>query len=362
MSDSLGDGVPSKRLKLADLIPPKLRVETSNFELYVRHLVVSDWGKLTHEDSEELGTMAIKLLTNLFEDKEDRTLLPTLTFSELNRLDIEKIVKAIAKKNSLDAAEGAGPKELGELLKAKRTSLNELYKAKNDAMRDSLSLKYAFLDRGVLGKLQEQVSGLSMLRSLIEDNKRSHQFAAPSIQASITKPVNYESSIIERTPIHIPRQEETPIGRATLESAKNSKETVEKIDALAEIIGGLNQTLITDVLPSWFEQVQQNQNSSKQALNQAADGLWWTKWAVIASVVVAIISIAITVAMTIWQIRVAKEIDVENTKQQLKLEVLLNKYLILQEKQVEQGLLDKAEVKEILSQQKTGNSKTQKKH
>lgn len=128
-----------------------------------------------------------------------------------------------------------------------------------------------------------------------------------------------------------------------IESAKNSREVVEKMDALAAVVGGLNQTLVTEVLPSWFRQVERDQKSAKDSLDHAASGLWWTKWAVITSVVV-------TIFAAWWQVRVAREIDSENTVQQQKSETLLREQLAIQQKSIEQQARDAAQLRTLLEQ------------
>ena len=82
------------------------------------------------------------------------------------------------------------------------------------------------------------------------------------------------------------------------------------MDALVEVVAGINQTLVKDLLPAWVRQVKASQNGAKVAFNQAATGL---KWAVIASVVV-------TILVTWWQVSVARDIDRENSVQQKRVE------------------------------------------
>jgi hypothetical protein len=64
------------------------------------------------------------------------------------------------------------------------------------------------------------------------------------------------------------------------------------------------------------KQVENSQKDAKDAFNQAATGLSWTKWAVITSVVV-------TALVTWWQVWVARDIDLDNTEQQKRVETIL---------------------------------------
>ena len=100
--------------------------------------------------------------------------------------------------------------------------------------------------------------------------------------------------------------------------------------------------MVKDVLPEWVKQVKSSQKDAKDSFDQAADGLKWTKWAVITSVVV-------TVLVTWWQIWVARDIDLENTQQQTRMEAILEKQLATQENLVKQLERDTAAMREEIA-------------
>lgn len=149
----------------------------------------------------------------------------------------------------------------------------------------------------------------------------------------------------------IPHFEDTPLGRASVETVRNTRETADKMDNLAGVVADLNQTLIAEVLPAWFKNVEDGQSSAQTAAEQAAKSLWWTKWAVIASVVVAM-------AATYWQVEVAKLLDEDSSKQQTRSEEILREQLksqgaMLEQQRVTESLLREqiAQLKQIIAKQ-----------
>lgn len=100
-----------------------------------------------------------------------------------------------------------------------------------------------------------------------------------------------------------------------------------------------------DVLPAWFNKIKEDQTSAKGAFDQAARGLWWTKWAMIASVFVTIVA-------TWWQVDVARSIDRENSEQQKRAEVVLREQLAVQQKLIEQQAKDAAAMREVVKAMK----------
>ena len=139
-----------------------------------------------------------------------------------------------------------------------------------------------------------------------------------------------------------PRFEETPMGRATLESVDHSRHVAEKMDSLVVVVAGLNQTMVQDVLPAWFNKIEEDQRAAKGAIDQAARGLRWTKWAVIASVFV-------TIAATWWQVDVAKSIDHESSVQQRRVEAVLREQLSAQQRLLDQQARDAAAMREFVA-------------
>ena len=162
----------------------------------------------------------------------------------------------------------------------------------------------------------------------------------------------------------LPSPEETPLGRATLEGAENSRETVRRMDALVEVVGGLNQMIVKDVLPAWFAGAKSDQENAEQAFKTAGKSLKWTKWAVIASVVVSVFA-------TWWQVTVTREIDQENSvaqrtsesllREQLAAqrmnESLLREQLVAQQKLAEQQSLEAKNLRQLIERQSIDSEK-----
>jgi hypothetical protein len=135
------------------------------------------------------------------------------------------------------------------------------------------------------------------------------------------------------------------MGLATLESVENSRQVAKKMDDLVVVVAGLNQTLMQDILPAWFKKIEEDQEAAKGAFDQAASALRWTKWAVIASVIV-------TIAATWWQVDVAKTIDRENSEQQRRLETVLREQLSVQQKLIEQQAKNAEAMREVVTTSK----------
>lgn len=203
---------------------------------------------------------------------------------------------------------------------------------RNDKLYKSLRGSYGFLQDSSFQKLQEQMTGLADLRSSLAGSGLLHPPKKSAANIRIEPPLNFS----------LPRPEDSPLGRATLESAENSRLVALKIDALAEVVAGLNQTMIQDVLPAWFRKVAEDQEEAKKAAKQAANGLFWTKWAVIVSVIV-------TVLATWWQVSVAKEIDRENSAQQQRAESILREQLATQRSSIDQQARDTAAMREAIT-------------
>ena len=354
-----------KKLNLSDFLPAKAVVETSLGTLYVRHAHTSDWKHFESNNARELGKAAVRHLSSRIEDKNDSEQLADEDFEALDDADFQALVPVIAMQSGWGAmSTGAGLQQLGDSVKAAKTRARERHKEMLADMRKSISSNYGFLEKNALEKLQEQMAGLSSIRSSMPDADALKAAIWPSTLTADTLKSAIEKTTrgidplamvtgLNETPsqrhpqmpiLHLP--EETKLGRAALESAENSRETAQKMYALVDLITELNQTMVKDVLPAWGEQVKANQQGAKEAFDQAANGLWWTKWAVITSVVVTILT-------AWWQVSVTRGIDQENTQQQRRVEVLLDKQLVAQQKLIEQQTRDAAAMRETIASLKS---------
>lgn len=127
---------------------------------------------------------------------------------------------------------------------------------------------------------------------------------------------NMDSDFLELQPsleIHVPRMpprpEETPVGKAAVATALHAEEIARLMAVLTDATAGLNQTVVTEILPAWFKQVENDTRAGNASLSNAAESLWWAKWAIG-------LSILTTIFTTWWQISVTREIDGSNNKQQ----------------------------------------------
>ena len=336
-----------------NLYPEKDPVETSIGTIYVRRAKVSDWTQFENDDAEELGKIAIRQLTNRSKDKKEDSSLAKEDCEALDDKDLKGIASAIAQKNGWGKlSDGSAPQQLGLSLKAAKEVLREQHKSMLDDMRESINKNYSFLGTSVRKKLQEQVAGLSKVMNTYSPTEAAFRdyLTQDKIAQKAMLDIKPEalSSDIEECVIEAPntlssRYENTPSGQVAIENAQNTRETARQMAELTAIIGGLNTTLITEVLPSWFKQVEQGQKSSKVSLDHAANGLWWTKWAVITSVVVAVIT-------AWWQVSEARGIDRANTTQQLKIEAIFRDQLAAQQNLIEQQARDAAQLRSLVEQ------------
>lgn len=360
------EGKP-KKLNLDALLPAKGSITTSIGTLYARHPYSSDWKDFELEDSVELGRVAIQRLCNRIEDKHDSSALHDDDLKLLTDADCQALAQAIAKQSGWrELPSGSGLKDLGELIKEEQQAMTAQHEKMLGDLRKSIDSSYSFLGKGALDKLQEQMAGIANIRSSLAGteslqaalravalpeeswrkslagmdtiDKAMRGLNAENVTAQIELPRAYDVPKL----IMPPRFEETPMGRATLESVENSRQVAEKMDDLVVVVAGLNQTLVQDVLPAWFNKIEEDQEAAKGAFDQAARGLWWTKWAVIASVFA-------TIGATWWQVDVAKSIDSENSEQQRRVEAVLREQLSAQQKLIEQQAKDAAAMREAVA-------------
>lgn len=359
------EGKP-KELNLDTLLPAKASITTSIGMLYARHPYSSDWKYFKLDDAVELGRVAVQRLCNRIEDKHDSSVLLSDDLKLLTDADCQALVQAISKQSGWrELPDGSGLKELGDVIKEEKQAITERHEKMLGGLRKSIDSSYSFLGKGALEKLQEQMAGIADIRKSLAGTEsiqaalRAATLSKESWRKTLTgmgaidkasRDLNTENAIekIELSRaydapkfIMPPRFEETPMGRATLESVENSRQVAEKMDALVVVVAGLNQTIVQDILPAWFNKIEEDQTAATGAFNQAAHGLWWTKWAVTASVLV-------TIAATWWQVDVAKSIDRENSEQQRRAETVLREQLSAQQKLIEQQVRDAAAMREIV--------------
>lgn len=351
-----------KKINISALLPAKASVDTSIGTIYVRHAYTSDWEFFDTKDVVELGRVSVQRLCSRFEDKHDSSPLLDDDLNSLSDADYQALVQTIAKQSGWrELPAGSGLKDLGDVIKEEKQAITERHEKMLGDLRNSIGASYSFLGKGELKRLQEQMAGIANIRNSLAgtDSFQSALRAASLQEGSWGKHLSGMDSIakamrsLDAAQIGVPKYEppqfimppspeETRLGRATLESAENSRQVVEKMDALVVVVAGLNQTMVQDVFPAWFNKLAEDQKAAEKAFSQAANGLWWTKWAVIASVLV-------TIMATWWQVDIAESIDRENSKQQIRAETVLREQLAAQQKLLEQQAKDAVAMREVIA-------------
>lgn len=267
-------------LNLDELFPAKTSIATSVGTLFIRHFQSSDWKYLELDDPIELARASVQRLCSRDEDKRDSSPLRDDDLKLLTDTDYQALVPTIAKQSGWrNLPDGAGLKELGMVIKEEK----QLIRARHEKMlgdtRKSIESSYSFLGKVTLEKLQEQMAGIADIRKtfLGTDSIQAALRAATSQEDSWRKSLTDMDKVSKSMPglntenlaaqtellkannvpkiLMPPRFDETPMGRATLESLENSRMLAKKMDALVVVVAGLNQTMIQDVLPAWFKKM-----------------------------------------------------------------------------------------------------------
>lgn len=349
-------------------LPKPTSVETSIGTLYARYLNVGDLMQLAEidlkaESDDKLGQLALQRTISREPDSQARPSLSDQDFNSLDEKDLRALTMEVAKLSDVTPSlDGPPVASFGQAVREMVLKFAESSRQSTEAMRKHISQSYAFLNDSTLGRLQDQLKGLTKLsgsamgvgayanrvmqRTAFDSNKGLVELARAAKSVGMT-PVP-EIQTIRPLPL-IPRQEDTALGKAAIESARNSREVVQKIEALAEIVAGINRTLVEEVLPSWIKQVEHDQEAAQESFRHAAKGLWWTKWAVI-------VSVFVTVFVTWWQVSVAREIDAGNAAQMEKSEALLREQIELQKRLLESQERTLIELKGAPGKKKPGDT------
>lgn len=371
-SNTLGPEKPvaSKKkfmLDLDALIPEKVPVQTSLGTLYA---AAKEFPRsaLKADQEEEVGRKVVQHTCGRVEDKNDTTPLSDEDVAALSAEDIAKLGPVIAMQQRWP--EEDKPDNLANIgLAAKRALEREsnLVQAEFKKTQDSLESSFGFLNQQTLRKLENEMSALSAFKKLTESASASSMLGSvveeaikmaglDKVRATTPLPDPLKRQLDgRRSPLeprinlpHIPRPEDSPVGRAALKSAENSEHAVELMRELTQHMAGVQETLVREVLPQWIAQVEREQeeakaDSAEAARNtaNAAASLRWAKWGIAAS-------IAVSVLATGWQVQVAREIDTGNTEQMQRAERLLQEQLAAQRRALEQQRAESQQLLEVL--------------
>lgn len=328
---------PTKKRSILAIGPAKARVETSVGPLFVRHAYVSDYERFGSDDDTERGRLVVQRLASRVERKGDDTPFDG-DVGVLTESDLSVLIPAIAKQSGWKLPEpSTGLQGLGQSSREAEKQVREEQKRMLEEIRKAFKADYGFLEPTTLSKLEGQLLGLPTQEVSLADRLPKINFEMPKAPVVPELPdIGIDESWMPPLP------EETPLGRATLKSAQHIEVVANEIGAVAKNIGNLNQVMIAEVLPQWFRQVQENQKSAEEEARKTSSALKWTKWAVFASV-------AVTIAATWWQDKVARELDAGNAEHQKAVVELLSNQLSAQQQLIEQQARDAAQLRDALS-------------
>lgn len=334
-SDSPGP-TRKKALSLNDLIPDKTPVDTSLGKIWVRKLSVGDLARLESEikdrTDKELGEGVLVSQASLSSDKRNNESLPEDVLIQLGEGDVNSLLHAIARGNGIgNFGDSISLEDFGASLREYVSTQALKFSESLGKMRTSLAQQYAFMPDNSLKKLQEQMESVSRLRRVTDplDSLRDSLggVGLGSLPKSMESSASLRAAPSPKLPAYTPWEETAP-GRAAARSAEISLEASRQMGQLVDVVGGLNQTVVEEVLPSWFQSAKETQAHSNKSL-------LWAQIAVGASLVAS-------VGLGYWQINVAKEIDKSSSVAQEKiiknLELQIagqNKVLELQSMQLE---------------------------
>ncbi|NWB91636.1 hypothetical protein [Pseudomonas agarici] len=347
-----------RKLSLADFIPEKSEISTSLGSLYIRTANRDDWKHFESDEPTELGRMALQRLVSREKNKQGIDTLSDEDFKKLTEADFFAINSMIAKKSDWsDLPAQPGLAELGVAVQIGKEKEALRSKKILDEMRKSIDTSYGFLGQTAVEKIQEQMSVLTNIRESLSASETlratlSDINASSDLQrATDVLRAPFEDYTLDRSrssdQVFVPQitpPEETVLGRATLESAENSRNTNVHINALLEIVSGLHQTILVEIIPGWIKKAEDDRVNAIESFDQARKSLNLTKWTIIISAVISLLA-------TWWQISASQSIDTGNSTSQKITENLLREQLVVQQKLSEQQAKETAQVKQLLEKQ-----------
>lgn len=363
-------------------------VPTSQGTYFVRHMVTSDLPTFSAYsdhvadpktlDLTALGELAVKTFT-CHEAKSDKP--PPLgaeAYAALSPDDLKVLAEGIAEVGELGALpEGAALGALGTLLstrlrfyakqaaetaaeikKAMETSFGSMSASVKASLADSLSGMAAIREslressavaamrkevethNGLLGQLPKDMlsqidyakphglgSGVAdELRKINEDRAKLSGLLPKTVREELVRQAQTPRLNAQTLDIPIyrpPPVSETPMGRAAIageESARQLREVAGLAGQMTDKIANLSEVMLTKVLPEWFRNLKDGSDATNDSLEQAKTSVNLAKKAIIWSIVV-------TVAMTMWQLWIARAYKLENDAQQTTSEALMRAQL-----------------------------------
>lgn len=385
----------------------KESVDTSQGTFFARYLSAGDLDTFSkyfsiknksEVDFISLGKLAIETL--ICSDAESRdAAISKKIYAALSEADIQDLVNAIAKAEDVEMKPSDNVLySLGESLFDAHEETFKYIENSSAQLKHTLDRNFSSLPTALRTSLGENFAGLSSIsKSLnmspaVETMRKAQEsfdraggnslskilgktldpFGGALGNAAATRGIldslnNQEKNrlLTEKafsTPL-IPKYEETGPGRAAArtiavgeESARQLREVAGLVGQMADQMNKLQTMFLTEVLPQWFTNLDENSKSANTSLR-------WAKWALIASVVA-------TVLMTGWQVWLAREYKIENDTQQAMSESLLrqqiteakelNKQLAADSKALRQELMSMKNQSKNISLSQVAESERQK--
>jgi len=326
MNEPTPAGSKAKVESILALARKKRRVELSGGPLFVRRRRVSDVNALDGSDPAAVGRRAVQIMVNSTESPDDDSGLPDETLDALSEEDLQKLIAEVSVYGSWGDLGGERSfAALGSRIISKLAKEAQHSKELLDSLRTSVKTKYSFLNDDTVQRLQDQMAQLTTSRALLSQSVRD-SIKDIGIASHLASMVDAVPQMEFTRPPIILTPEETALGKATLQSARNSEVVAQKVAVLAEVVGGINQTLVVDVLPAWFNQVKAAQASARKQL--------WV--AVIAIVVPVLVSAAVQGYATYWQTQEQKAAAATADEYQQRLHSLLLEQLKAQRQALEE--------------------------
>lgn len=373
--------------KLVLKLRERKAVPTSRGIYYVRHLVMNDLPRFNAycehkvdakpEDFPALGELAVKTFTCLEPSSDKPPPLTDAAFSALSTEDLKALADCIAEVGQLgQLPDGPTLEALGSALSSKLRLHSKQFAETTARINKAMDTSFGTMSASVKASLADNLSGMAAIRESLRDSSavsamrnelQSHgrllgmlpkdiiaqseyaktlglesaaevfrqikedekkvfgKIPKPALeelerqsQASGFVPHALESPVLRFQPVS-----ETPVGRAAIageESARQLREVAGLAGEMTDKIANLSEVMLTEVLPKWFENLQDGAKTTNDGLDQARKSVNLAKKAIIWSIVV-------TVAMTMWQLEVAREYKLENDAQQNTTEALMREQL-----------------------------------
>ena len=310
-----------KGFDISSLIPERISVETHAGTLYVRHRWTGDLRRIRSirkEDGTLVGSI-IRLYASHKKDGEDTPPLAKEVLLSLSDDDIKNILLAVAKHAGIkDIPDGIGADDLGALIEDNIKEEEGKYKKIFDDVRK----KYEFLGSGVSSAFYDQVSRSAEMLKLVgginadeldayrrpqwltdaTKTRRSSQGLAADLETStgrnnrhIERPIVGERAFNFRMPPN-------PLLEPIRDNAQSSREATKKLDALMQVIGGLNDVVIDTFLPTWMQQVKSSEAQTEEAISISREGVRLSRRGYYLAVIGVIVTAIVSAAIGVWQI------------------------------------------------------------